>query len=1846
MEEDKVFAINNDIVVLATISNAPAEECGNDKGNLLEKFLKSREASKDKHHSLSDSDESEVEEVCIPDAIPGGGFLDGLEADLDGYDGYETMVYDLNEQEQSFRDQYYIRLNSHRRNVIAKEHVVIFVIDDEKTLILEEESQSKMLDKQNDPISIEKKIKISPIDYLKLNKIKEEFGKRFVTPKELSAEQAFRLKHSSFSETPVTSHTPVRIEAPSELPKCSVDQNVFEIQIKQLRIDKDQLLNQIMSQEIVHIIANSVDSFDVKKSCVNDCTQSQEKDTVIRKLKDMIKSLSGKDSLENVKNDIDEIETINIEPEHSVAKLLSKNENFRKEREQLKSIYKDQFDSIRKTRVHSKEHPLKNELRKLKGKNVVDTTISKPIATIAPGMFKLDIKPISHRLKNSMDAHEVVKIVLWYLDSRCSMHMTGNCSQLINFISKFLGTVRFMNDHIAKIIGYGDYQMGNVTILRVYYVKGLGYNLFSVCQFCDSDLEVAFCKHTCFVRDLEVIAPEPAVSTGTPSSTTIDQDASSTRTSQIPPETSSPVIPLELNEFERLEVWELVPRPDYVMVITLKWIYKVKLDELGGVLKNKAHLVERGYRQEEGIDFEESFAPVARLEAIRIFIAFAAHMNMVFYQMDVKTAFLNGILCEEVYASQPDGFVDPENPNHVYKLNKALYELKQAPRAWFDLLSSFLLSQKFTKGTVDPTLFVRREGKDILLTSMMGKLSFFLGLQISESPRGIFLNQSKYALDSIKKYGIETCEPADTPMVEKSKLDEDPQGKAIDPTHYRGMIGTFMYLTASRPDLVFVVCMCARYQANPTEKNLHAVKQIFQYIRGTINMGLWYLKDSCIALIAFADADHAGCQETRKIPLLYVATTCNTPDQSILTSDITLSRSKWRTRIMNPQEKQQVATRDDKWVPFSKRVKISSTNIRLETTVPQREEIFQVVIDLIKNSTCFKTFTISADVLEIFMHQFWIILDICLRVEGVDFTNVPNDDKTLTFLIDLGYKGPLYKHTNMFVDHIHQTWRNLAAIINKCLSRKTKSNDKLKKSRIDILRGMFKRENVDCPELIWEDIAYQIYHRKEKRSRHETMPYPRFTKIIINHFLKQYKSLTNLNYQHYHTINDDGKKTADDSWEAVDVPELEPEPIKKKTSSNRRVKKKVTLFADGNIITDDPDTALELGKAYKRRKSGKVTSDPPKKLKGAPSLTLEEQEDADIMQALKDNKKTSRRQPGTEGSNKGTGSKPGVPDESIIVFATSSEGTGDEQDSEYSDDDNDDVKKDDKDGDADDEGDDHISDIQDFDDEDIEIKFDEDDIYKYKIRVCKDDDEEMINAEVDDFDKGDEEITDATKADAEKILEVKDDPKKAELPPLSSSLSVSSDSEINSLLEVKIQSEVPYTQNPANHRLYHALMEVLIEDENAMDKGVADTGKDHKRKHDDDKNDDDDEDPPFGPNQGKKTKRRRTKESESSKKPSFTKDTPKGKALTKGSKTGKSASAKEPVEEPIDEVVIDDTNDDVVHDEDQPQDSSRPKTTKTLNLYWFKQPSRPSTPDHEWNKHKLNWNNPEGDRYPFDLSKPLPLQGHLGHQTVAINYFFNNDLEYLKTFDPKVTYTTSITKTKAARYKIKGIKDMVPTLWSTIKHAYDKYAEKGIKHWGERRKLCVKKLHGYGHLEEIVVKISNQQLYKFKEGSDIVDFIMALHIFTRSLILKRRVKDLQHGIESYQKKLNITKPQKTFPEIEFEEAYTPSYDPQGIIYEDLNKQKRVLRADELYKFSDGTLKSFRNEIHHRILDFHLDYNKEMPTRKWIVVDRKRSGLMIKLIDKQLQEKEIIKNLERLVNAREFEMEYKLMTHTV
>ncbi|GJY41311.1 retrovirus-related pol polyprotein from transposon TNT 1-94 [Tanacetum coccineum] len=350
----------------------------------------------------------------------------------------------------------------------------------------------------------------------------------------------------------------------------------------------------------------------------------------------------------------------------------------------------------------------------------------------------------------------------------------------------------------------------------------------------------------------------------------------------------------ELLQFKRLDLWVLVPPPDNIKPLTLKWLFKNKHDEENTVLRNKTRLVVRGYRQDEGINFEESFAPVARMEAIKIFLAYTAHKSFIVFQMDGKTTFLHGTLKEDVYVCQPEGFIDAAHPSHVYKLKKALYGLKQAPRAWYDELSTFLLQNHFFKGTIDLTLFIRRFDDDILVVqvyvddiifgstyprytqlfsdlmkshfemSMMDEMMFFLGLQVNQSPCGIFINQSNYVLEILKKYGMESCDPVGTPMEIKDKLDLDQNGSPVDATKYRSMIGALMYLTSSRPDIVHATCLCARYQAKPTEKHLKEVKRIFRYLRGTVNTGLWYTKDSGFELTGFSDADYAGCKDTFK----------------------------------------------------------------------------------------------------------------------------------------------------------------------------------------------------------------------------------------------------------------------------------------------------------------------------------------------------------------------------------------------------------------------------------------------------------------------------------------------------------------------------------------------------------------------------------------------------------------------------------------------------------------------------------------------------------------------------------------------------------------------------------------------------------------------------------------------------------------------------------------------------------------------------------------------------------------------------------------------------------------------
>jgi hypothetical protein len=318
--------------------------------------------------------------------------------------------------------------------------------------------------------------------------------------------------------------------------------------------------------------------------------------------------------------------------------------------------------------------------------------------------------------------------------------------------------------------------------------------------------------------------------------------------------------------------------------------------------------VAKGYSQVKGLDFGETYAPVARLESICILLAYATYHGFKLYQMDVKSAFLNGPIKEEVYVEQPPGFEDSEYPNHVYKLSKALYGLKQAQRTWYECLRDFLIANGFKVGKADPTLFTKTIAKDLFVCqiyvddiifgstnkstceefsrimiqkfemSMMGELKYFLRFQVKQLQEGTFISQTKYIQDILTKFGMKDVKPIKTPMGTNGHLDLDTRGKSVDQKVYRSMIGSLLYLCASRPDIMLSVCMCARFQADPKEVHLRAVKRILRYLVYTPKFGLWYPRGSTFDLIGYSNADWAG----RKIDRKSTSGTCQFLERSLV----------------------------------------------------------------------------------------------------------------------------------------------------------------------------------------------------------------------------------------------------------------------------------------------------------------------------------------------------------------------------------------------------------------------------------------------------------------------------------------------------------------------------------------------------------------------------------------------------------------------------------------------------------------------------------------------------------------------------------------------------------------------------------------------------------------------------------------------------------------------------------------------------------------------------------------------------------------------------------------------------
>ncbi|GJW35965.1 retrovirus-related pol polyprotein from transposon TNT 1-94, partial [Tanacetum coccineum] len=496
----------------------------------------------------------------------------------------------------------------------------------------------------------------------------------------------------------------------------------------------------------------------------------------------------------------------------------------------------------------------------------------------------------------------------------------------------------------------------------------------------------------------------------------------------------------EIYGFNQLQVWELVPQPDCVMIIALKWIYKVKLDEYDDVLKNKARLVAKGYRQEEGIDFEESFVPVARIEAIRIFITNAARKNTTIYRMDIKTTFLNGELKEEVYVSQPEGFVDPDHPTHVYRLKKALYGLKQASRAW--------------------------------------------------------------------------------------------------------------------------------YQASPTKKHLEALKRVFWYLRGTINWGLWYPKDTAMALTAYADADHA-------VPLRSTAIMSSTPGPNYQLADIftkafprerfefllprlgmksmsleTLKRlqegeegvfmlnhhqnldTMADVNVNAPAEQAPAMappTRtDDQILPRIRWVPIGKSNCYLDVERSQSNPIYKIAVDILKHTNFFRAFTASLTIPSIYIQQFWDTVQYdnktgsyncqldeqwfdltkdtlkdALQITLVDTNNAffspPTPDALIKFVIDLGYPRVVRTFSDVVTNDMFQPWRALTTVINLCLTRKTSGFERPRAPVLQILWGIINRAHINYAERMWEEFTQSIHTfiKDKKNLAHHTQGKKKATLIVI-----------------------------------------------------------------------------------------------------------------------------------------------------------------------------------------------------------------------------------------------------------------------------------------------------------------------------------------------------------------------------------------------------------------------------------------------------------------------------------------------------------------------------------------------------------------------------------------------------------------------------------------------------------------------------------------------------------------------------------------------------------------------------
>ena len=339
---------------------------------------------------------------------------------------------------------------------------------------------------------------------------------------------------------------------------------------------------------------------------------------------------------------------------------------------------------------------------------------------------------------------------------------------------------------------------------------------------------------------------------------------------------------------QKNNTWTLVDRPEGRKVIGVKWVFRTKLNADNSINKHKAKLVVKGYAQIFGVDYSDTFAPVARLDTIRMLLAISAQKGWKVFQLDVKSAFLNGVLQEEIYMEQADGFVIQGAENKVYLLQKALYGLKQAPRAWYSRIDEHLLNLSFVKSLSEATLYIKQKDNDILIVSLyvddllvtgnnellveefkhemmnvfemtdLGLMTYFLGMEVKQSQNEVFICQKKYAKEILKKFQMEECKATSTPMNQKEKLSKSDGAEKVDEGYFRSMIGCLMYLTTTRPDILFAVSLLSRFMHDASELHLRAAKRILRYVKGTVSYGVRFEKCQSFKLNGFSDSDWAG----------------------------------------------------------------------------------------------------------------------------------------------------------------------------------------------------------------------------------------------------------------------------------------------------------------------------------------------------------------------------------------------------------------------------------------------------------------------------------------------------------------------------------------------------------------------------------------------------------------------------------------------------------------------------------------------------------------------------------------------------------------------------------------------------------------------------------------------------------------------------------------------------------------------------------------------------------------------------------------------------------------------------